>query len=271
MNLCEIKLNNMKNEWLAIALMSASMIDANAVNMCVKTDDGNIVRYEVDHVIEVFFEDEILLEAQRQGVSVDGKVGEYTYVDLGLKSGKLWATYNVGTDLPTESGDYYAWGETSPKTNYTWETYTLCKGKNGTFTKYCLSEKEGDKDGKSVLEAEDDAVVANWGDKWRMPTKEEMQELIDGCDWEYTTDFAGKGIVGRIGTSKENKKTIFIPAVGTIHGEKLYSGDSWGFYWTSSLDENRSDYAHYLDYSPDMIRTYSSNRFFALPVRGVVK
>ena len=125
----------------------------------------------------------------------------HDYVDLGLPSGTLWATCNVGAENPEDYGDYYAWGETSPHYSvndadtiwldvddysggYAWSLYGHCDGTNNTLTKYCNNGEYGTEDYKSVLDAEDDAATANWGSGWRMPTQAEWVELINS---EYTT------------------------------------------------------------------------------------
>ena len=100
----------------------------------------------------------------------------HEYVDLGLPSGLLWATCNVGADAPEDYGDYIAWGETTPKTTYNWSTYQYCMGSYNTLTKYCNKTSfgyNGFTDNLTTLLPEDDAATANWGSGWRMPTEEE--------------------------------------------------------------------------------------------------
>ena len=99
------------------------------------------------------------------------------YVDLGLPSGTLWATRNVGATYPDDYGDYFAWGETEPKNNYDWNSYKWCNGSYTTLTKYCLNINYGVHDGLTELKLEDDAAYVNWGSSWRMPTHEQQQEL----------------------------------------------------------------------------------------------
>lgn len=145
----------------------------------------------------------------------------HEWVDLGLPSGLKWATLNVGADEYFGWGDYYAWGETEPKSDYSWDTY-----KHGTssdnLTKYNAT------DGKTVLDPEDDVASVNWGGKWRMPTKDEWQELIDNCECKMK-------IGGCIVTGK-NGNSIFLPAAGIYDGSSRVSGGNGeGFYWSSSL------------------------------------
>lgn len=206
----------------------------------------------------------------------------HEYVDLGLPSGTLWATCNVGASKPEEYGDYFAWGETSPKEDYYWTTYKWCNGSENTLTKYCVNGKYGTVDNLTTLLAEDDAATANWGNGWRMPTFAEQKELIEGCKWEWTTDFNGSGVSGYIVTSKTNGNTIFLPAAGFRDGSDLYgAGDRYGTdlvyagyfgnYWSSSLFESDSYCAYSLDFASDIISWNFYGRYSGRSVRAVVK
>ncbi len=106
----------------------------------------------------------------------------HDYVDLGLPSGTFWATCNVGAMNPEDYGDYFAWGETEPKSYYDWSTYKYCNGSSSTITKYCSDSEYGTVDNKYTLEAIDDAATVNWGGDWRIPTIEEQAELTGACD-----------------------------------------------------------------------------------------
>lgn len=153
----------------------------------------------------------------------------YEWVDLGLSV--KWATCNVGATKPEEYGNYYAWGETEPKTTYTLSTYKWCNGSDDTFTKYCTKSYYGTVDNKVVLELADDAARANWGGAWRMPTDSEWYELIDDCTLTWTTlnDVNGYNVEGPNGNS------IFLPAAGYYSNIHLYNAGSYGNYWSSSL------------------------------------
>lgn len=115
----------------------------------------------------------------------------HEYVDLGLSV--KWATCNVGATKPEEYGDYFAWGETTPKSTYDWETYKYCNGSFDSLTKYNNSSIFGTEDYKKTLELADDAARANWGGSWRMPTKAEQDELREKCTWTWTTQNGVKG------------------------------------------------------------------------------
>jgi hypothetical protein len=162
---------------------------------------------------------------------------EYAYVDLGLPSGLLWATCNVGANAPEEYGDYFAWGETQPKDIYNWSTYQYCNGGDGwtTLTKYCTYSSygyNGFTDNMTTLLPEDDAATANWGSEWRMPTKEDWQELLDNTTVTWTTQ---NGVNGRLFTAS-NGNRIFLPAAGYRSDSDLGSAGSIGVYMSSSLD-----------------------------------
>lgn len=160
---------------------------------------------------------------------------KYKYVDLGLSV--KWATCNIGASSPEEYGDYFAWGEVEPKDYYGMDNYkwVICE-ENGprTITKYNYDPYMGNVDNKMVLDPEDDAATVNMGKAWRMPTMDEITELVQGCTWEFTNLYNGKNVRGWIGTSKVNNKSIFFPLAGL----KGTEGDSYratcGFYWSSS-------------------------------------
>ncbi len=257
----------MKKLILSSLAMASLAFAANAVtNMCVEQSDGTIVRYDVDKVKQVYYE-----STTDQGVTVSGKEGIYTYVDLGLESGTKWATCNVGATKPTEYGDYFAWGEAKPKEEYRWSTYKWCKGSYSNMTKYCTDSGYGTVDNKKVLDAEDDAATANWGSAWRMPTRDEIKELLDGCSWEWVNDFNGSGVNGRLGTSKKNGATIFLPAAGHRDPLIINVGHS-GEYWSSSLTEDTPCLAYYLRFDDgDFAWSSFNNRYDGQSVRAVLR
>ena len=163
--------------------------------------------------------------------SISNTTNDYEYVDLGLSV--KWATCNVGANKPEEYGDYFAWGETEPKSTYNGSTYKWCNGDYDNLTKYCTDSDYGTVDNKTTLDLSDDAARANWGGSWRMPTKEEQQELINNCTWTWTTQ---NGVNGYKVTSDKNGKSIFLPAAGYRYDSSLYYAGSIGYYWSSSLD-----------------------------------
>ena len=146
-------------------------------------------------------------------------------VDLGLSI--KWANFNIGAFDPTHYGDYFAWGETEPKETYSWANYKWCDGTDANMTKYNST------DGKTILESEDDAAQVHWGDDWRMPTKEEQQELIDRCSWERTNL---NGVIGYKVTGP-NGNSIFIPIAGAYNSfdNQLNSVGSIGWIYSSTI------------------------------------
>ena len=169
----------------------------------------------------------------------------HEYVDLGLPSGIKWATCNVGADSPEGYGDYFAWGETQPKSYYDLSTYKYCNGSYDTMTKYCTKSGYGTVDNKTTLELSDDAARVNWGGNWRMPTKAEQDELRDSsnCTWTWTTQ---NGVKGYKVTSVRNGNSIFLPAAGYIGPNGLSYAGGDGTYWSSSLYTDNCNYAYFL-------------------------
>ena len=159
----------------------------------------------------------------------------HAYVDLGLPSGLKWATCNVGASSPEEYGDYFAWGETTAKSSYSWSTYKWCNGDYDTQTKYNTDSSYGTVDNKTVLDLEDDAARANWGGNWRMPTDEEFVELYNNCTWTWTTQ---NGVNGYKVTSNNNGNSLFLPAAGYRNGSSLGYAGSYGNYWSASLNSS---------------------------------
>ena len=185
-------------------------------------------------------------------------------VDLGLSV--KWANMNVGAESPEDYGNYYAWGETATKSTYDWDNYfDAPDGSNNKFTKY------NNNGGKTVLDSEDDVAHVNWGGSWRMPTKAEWRELYDNCTWTWTTQ---NGINGYKVTSNKagyTDKFIFLPAAGYRNGSGLYDVGSFGYYWSSSLDEDYSSVAWDLDFGSDYHGLYYYDRFSGLSVRPVLQ
>ena len=166
--------------------------------------------------------------------------GDYRIVDLGLSV--KWAACNVGAVAPEEHGAYYAWGETTEKTNYDWTTYKWCKGEWDTMTKYCTDRDYGTVDNKTSLEINDDAAHKLWGENWRMPTYDEIKELYTKCKWNWTTINGVKGysITGTNGNS------IFLPAVGRFCDSSVLQYDYACWYWSSTLDRDYPYNSHCL-------------------------
>lgn len=159
-------------------------------------------------------------------------------VDLGLTSGLLWAKCNLGTTDPTKLGDYYAWGETSTKKKYYSDNYKHFKIDGGIKVL-----KYNEKDGKTVLDLNDDAARANIGAGYRIPTKEDWEELLEDCKWEAVTttlseiiDPSQTKVIARWKVTGPSGNSIVLPMTSG------FRGDGWGvqpdndtYYTTANL------------------------------------
>ncbi len=195
----------------------------------------------------------------QDNLPVSGQIAGHDYVDLGLPSGTLWATYNVGATKPTEYGDYFAWGETEPKEVYADSTYKWFNADSKIFTKY------NSEDGLKTLLPEDDAATANWGSEWRMPTNEEQRELVEECQYQMTEV---NGVYGAKFTGK-NGNSVFFPAAGGRVGTGLVSVGYFGVYWSYSLREKDEDYARNLGIGEKNVHWGEGDRGKGYSVRAV--
>lgn len=201
----------------------------------------------------------------------------YGYVDLGLPSGTLWATCNVGANSPEEYGDYFAWGETEPQEDnaYSWSSYKYAVHNSQKLTKYCYLidyGNDGFTDTLTELELSDDAAFVNWGGDWRMPSYEQWTELREKCTWTWTEQSNVKGYK----VEGPNGNSIFLPSNGAIlDGTSMYVG-SYGTYWARTLSDDVPCDAWYLYFNSDEAEMDGAggNRSGGLgirPVRSVVE
>ena len=206
--------------------------------------------------------------------SGSGSIGGHEYIDLGLPSGILWATCNIGANVPEEYGDYFAWGETNPKTYYFWEGYKygVTEGSGHTFvlklTKYCnmsIYGYWGRTDTLTVLQPMDDAATANWSADWRTPTADEMEELIECTTHIWTTQ---NGVNGRLFTAA-NGNSLFLPAAGYRMKNELIDESSLCDYYSSSLWTDGPLGAWFLYTNSDECVVSSTDRTYGCPVRAV--
>ena len=209
--------------------------------------------------------------APHPGKPATGSTNGHDWVDLGLSV--KWATCNIGASSPSDDGDFFAWGETTPKDEYEWGNYKFRfsgdSNDNVTFSKYNAESRRGTMDDKVRLESTDDAACANWGDNWRMPTFGEIIELCDKCIWTWST-FAGK--TGYKITSEKNGNSIFLPASGSRDG--LGYGNSKGSYggiWSSILISGFSNSAWRLGFDSGIIGRISDSRCHGFPIRPVTE
>lgn len=175
-----------------------------------------------------------------------GYIHNHQYIDLGLPSGTLWATQNIGAISPSDSGNYYAYGETTTK-----EVYKNIK-----------AEKLGQISGNSFF----DAAARNWDYPWRMPTLEHYQELIDYCKWNVTLMNGRHGykIVGPNGNS------IFLPAVGYKEYNSVMNDNCGGYYWIAEADKPGIAAAHYLFFGKGGIVIFDHPRGRGCTIRPII-
>ena len=165
---------------------------------------------------------------------------DHEYVDLGLSV--MWATCNIGEHMPEKSGDYFAWGETTPKAKYDWSNYLWCNYTNDAWeclTKYNVQLELGAIDKQTSLNLSDDAAQQNWGGDWRIPTNQEMRELIWQCDWVLRKN--GYAVISRV-----NGNSIFLSAGGCMDGSSISMPGEGGYYWSNGLNVDDPKTAHVL-------------------------
>ena len=219
-----------------------------------------------------------LLLAEGSTLLSYNRVQSHEYVDLGLPSGTLWATCNIGADNPEDCGHYFAWGETTGYTqdttdghSFNWASYKWCNGSYDTLTKYCYDSRYGNNgfmDTLAELEPEDDAAYVNWGANWRMPSLDQIKELINSS-YTTTTWTTQNGVYGRKITSKSNSNSLFLPAAGFRDGASLYSAGSYGYYWSRTLYSSSPYYAYGLYFNSDIVDWGYSTRYYGQSVRPV--
>ena len=187
-----------------------------------------------------------------------GSINGYDYIDLGLPSGLKWATCNVGANNPEDYGNYYAWGETETKPIY----HDTTSVTHGLIISELLSQ--GYIDGNNKLTSQHDAATANWGGTWRLPTKEELEELKNECTWTWTTQGGNNGYK----VTGPNGNHIFLPAAGYRYGSSPYFAGERSYYWSSTPEENY-DYAYYLYFDSSSRTVDWFIRYYGRSVRPV--
>ena len=188
------------------------------------------------------------------------------YVDLGLSV--KWAKWNLGATAPEESGDYFAWGETSPKSEYEYDNYRFCEDGKG-YVKYNTKDSYGSVDNLKQLGLCDDAAHHILGGGWRMPTAKEVKELYDNCSFSRTTINGVKGYKVKSKKKGHTDKWIFFPDAGYKYGNELRVLNQYSFHWTSSLYTRRPDCG--LTFFMDLVHEDKFERYIGLPIRPVCK
>ena len=192
-------------------------------------------------------------------------------VDLGLSV--KWATFNVGATKPEEYGDYFAWGETESKSDYSWNNYKWWNGNDGVFERYNYDESYGIIDNKQLLELEDDAARANWGGYWRMPTINELKELYANCTMIPETINGVKGIRFFSNIEGYTNASVFFPYSGFHSATNSSDINECGNYWSSSIAEGylsvRARFSYVGDEQQYNHCNYVANRCLGISVRPV--
>lgn len=217
-------------------------------------------------------------------IMIQGKDGhEYAVVDLGLTTGKLWATCNVGADSPEQFGTFFAWGETEPKEIYSWDSYKwVNNGDPFEFNKYCVLKAYGGveqfKDDKKTLEKADDAATVLLGDNFSTPTPKDFTELDYRCKKRRCKL---NGVWGFLFTSTvkgyENN-SIFIPLSGRMDSSKgesqhKFKGD-YGFYWCNTVNDTPTSFVFWMETTNGENSASSKTsleRYIGLNIRAVTK
>lgn len=228
-------------------------------------------------IIEIVKNEHGQVKAAMENKYDNGIYEGHDYVDLGLPSGLLWATCNVGASTPEDYGNFFAWAETQPKNAYYWDTYKYYinndnKLYNHTLTKYCTKESYGYNDftdNLNTLLSEDDAATVNWGEGWRIPTKEEWEELYKNTTVTWTIQ---NGVNG-IRFTASNGNNLFLPAAGYRDGmpadDYLDEFSLFGHYWSSSLSTSYPSGAWNFYFKSDTYKMYAGGRDFGYLVRAV--
>ena len=232
---------------VVIDIILGAVLDAETMLRADVNEDSSINISDVNEIINIILN--------------PVEVEEHEWVDLGLPSGTLWATCNIGASAPEQYGDYFAWGETEPKDYYYWETYKWCEGSENTLTKYCTDSEYGTVDGKTVLDPQDDAAFVNWGPSWRMPTLEQQLELLEKCTWQWTTRDDVNGLL----VTGPNGNSIFLPAAGEGFLHVHADVGRWGEYWS----REGTTLADGICFDSEGIYMFSGVRVFGRSVRAV--
>lgn len=253
--------------------VAAAMVcySLSAQTMKVTKTDGTLFEFHTDEIKSVVFED----------AGDDIFENGHEYVDLGLPSGTLWAKCNVGATSPEQAGGYYSWGEVAEKESYTLFNYAYGQGEAAaaesesydklvSITKYNTDPQYGTPDYKDVLDPEDDAAHVIMGGRWRMPTKDDRDELLTNCTCQITkiNDVRCMKFTG------PNGNYILLPCVGLKYNTVNMFNDvamKWGFYWTSSLCLYDCGLAEYLysEGSAGLGKQGQSFRYYGQSVRAV--
>jgi hypothetical protein len=194
---------------------------------------------------------------------------QHAYVDLGLSV--KWATCNIGATQPWERGEFFSWGETENKRINNWDTYKYSEGAHA-LTKYCSNPDyawHGLVDSVSVLDPEDDVAHIKWGGTWRIPTKAQIDELLENCTWEWTTlnEVNGYRVTGK--KPGYTDRSIFLPVTGEYNDGKVFDYRLHGYYWSRNCGTVTSETAYTLEVYTKGSSAEIQSRYKSLAVRPV--
>ena len=237
----------------------------------------------VHNADSITFSEPVLTDVYSDGTEVG-----HNYVDLGLTSGTKWATMNVGAVKPQEFGDYYAWGEVTTKETYKWSTYL---DGNMSNPPECGTDKDALKGVTDIAGTQYDAAKANRGGKWRMPTKDQQDELRNECYWVWTESYNNSSVAGYIVYKAKNSSDkgqkiykdgtpsssyslsdahIFLPAAGFRDEGVLSHAGSNGCYFSSSLNTDTQYGAWRVGFNSNNVSTGGAFRHYGMSVRAVI-
>ncbi len=230
------------------------------VSGVVKAGENNRIVWNVLAELDKLVCDEVVFEV----VATSNMHNGYQYIDLGLPSGVMWAACNIGATNPEDNGSYFAWGETSAKTSYNWNTYKYGSAET-ELAKYNTKKKSGRVDKITVLESDDDVAASVCGGNWRLPTLDEFRELLSKCtsEWITVNGVYGRKIIGSNGNS------IFLPASGYKYPSSFNFLSFDGYYWTSTLDDSYPSHAWFLHFSSSIFDVEGGFRSFGRSIRAV--
>lgn len=272
MRLTNYKQNSMKKRFLFFALPLVAMLSLGSCGDDEIESENNTPNKEQtdpnqpsDGEEDDYDDDDEYTRMCEEKCTTFGQTNGVEYVDLGLPSGNLWATMNIGADKIEAYGDLYSWGETSTKDNYGEDYYSLYK-KDETevdgftnyikgYTKYVPKDKASEYgyggffDNKTTLDLTDDVAHVKLGGSWRMPTACDFDELLENCDKVWCTY---QGVNGYKFTAK-NGKWLFLPAAGYSDYYGRNDEGNGGYYWSSSLYFDYPYYANSLDFGSGSI------------------
>ena len=213
-------------------------------------------------------------ETTSDGDAPEITISEGDYIDLGLPSGTLWASRNIGADHPEEDGDYFAWGDAKGydySHDFSWKNYKWHKGGNHVKKYNTGSNSTGKLDMKEELELADDAAQVNWGAEWRIPSYIQVRELIEYCTLTWATYKGKKGCLVR----GVNGNSIFFPAAGEccIHDRKFSTkkdDNAKLYYWSRTVDEKDPSQAKCFEFSSKGVGTASGSRSHGRSIRAIL-